>query len=49
MALRDFFLFSDVKDKFQEVVLRDREDLISEIRGFFDEIDKDILMAVSVS
>jgi hypothetical protein len=30
---------------FQEVVLRNREDLIAEIQRLFDEFDKEILMA----
>jgi hypothetical protein len=49
LALRDFYFFGSLKEKLQEIVLRNRENLISEIRRFFDEIDKETLIAVSVS
>jgi hypothetical protein len=48
LALCDFFLFDHLKEKLQEIVLRNREDLISEIRQLFDEIDKETVMAVSL-
>jgi hypothetical protein len=49
LALRDFFLFGYLEEKLYEVVLRNREDLISEILQFLEEIGKETLMAVSAS
>jgi hypothetical protein len=49
LELRDFFFFGYLKEKLQEVVLSNREELISEIRRLFDQIDKEIPNAVSVS
>jgi hypothetical protein len=48
LALHDFFLFDCLMEKLQEIVLRNREDLISEIRQLFDEIDKETVMALSL-
>jgi hypothetical protein len=48
LALHDFFLFDYLMEKRQEIVLRNQEDLISEIRQLFDEIDKETVMALSL-
>jgi hypothetical protein len=48
LSLRDFFFFGYLKEKLQEVFLRNREDLISEIRRLLDEIGKETLLAISL-
>jgi hypothetical protein len=49
LALCHFFLFGYLKEKLQEIVIRNRKDQMSKIQRRFDEIDKETLVAISGS